>query len=64
MNVLAFLGALGRALVTRGLGGPGEVPPPIAQSTPCSEIHLVAPNHTVVRLATPRHTVVRVEAEC
>jgi hypothetical protein len=62
MNILAFLGQLGRALVSRGLGGPGETAA-VQQPIPCPTVRVSAAGHTVARVDAAAHTVVGVDAQ-
>lgn len=62
MSLLGLLSQLGHAIVSLGLGGPGdgeEVP-----AIPCPEVRVTAAAHTLVEVSAESHTVVQVTADC
>jgi hypothetical protein len=59
MNILAFLGQLGRAFVSWGLGGPGEQEVPVADiAAGCPQITVPVVSHTTITAATVSHTTI------
>jgi hypothetical protein len=62
MNLLGLLSQLGHAIVSLGLGGPGDGKGQGA--IPCPEVRATADAHTLVEVTAECHTVVRVTTDC
>ncbi|XXX73864.1 hypothetical protein WMF30_40080 [Sorangium sp. So ce134] len=61
MNLLGLLSQLGSALVSLGLGGPGDQE---REAIPCPEVRAAADAHTIVEVTAESHTVVQVTTDC
>ncbi|WP_434042225.1 MULTISPECIES: hypothetical protein [Sorangium] len=61
MSLFGLLSQLGSALVSLGLGGPGDSD---HDAIPCPEVHAAADAHTVVQVSAESHTVVQATADC
>ncbi len=61
MNLLGLLSQLGSALVSLGLGGPGESE---HEAIACPEVRAAADAHTIVEVTAESHTVVQATADC
>lgn len=61
MNLLGLLSQLGSALVSLGLGGPGDSE---HASISCPEVRAAADAHTLVEVTAESHTVVAVTTDC
>jgi len=64
MNLLGLLSQLGHAIVSWGLGGPGDGPVEQLPAIPCPEVRVTAAAHTIVEVSAEDHTVVQVTADC
>lgn len=62
MNLLGLLSQLGHAIVSLGLGGPGDGES--QGSIPCPEVRATADAHTIVEVTAESHTVVEITADC
>jgi hypothetical protein len=61
MSLLGLLSQLGSALVSLGLGGPGDDE---LDAIPCPTVRVAADAHTIVQVTAESHTVARVAAAC
>jgi hypothetical protein len=61
MNLLGLLAQLGSALVSLGLGGPGDDELP---SIPCPTVRVAADAHTIVHVTAESHTTVSLTVAC
>jgi hypothetical protein len=62
MNIMALVGKLGHALVSWGLGGPGESTPPVGAV--CASVNVQAPSYYEVRVSAPTYLDVTVDGKC